>query len=258
MSFNEDNHYLPTKPTYLTNPLLRKSIVGRTRGAPDPVPGGDEAIFGRPNNQNEEGAAEVVHCWKTHTPNPEAIAHRDFVKTNKMATSEGCTTAKSNTRYRHSHMYRQRKSSGTAKSNADKVFHDKIQRETFGMKNRPSTPIKSLIMSQFHRNWVESQKTILQKKPNTRKLGSSDLPLSLERTYAKKDFRAEQPFKMKQFESVKSRVAVPDKMWYKNVKAKQAEKDKEDLYASNVDLETAIPPPEAGEPGQAQQEQESS
>lgn len=227
MSFNEDNHYLPASHKFQANPLLNKSIVGHTRGSLDPLPGGEDAIYGRPNIQTAEGAGEVVHHWKTHTPNPEAVAHRDFVKTNRMAASQGCTTAKANTRYRHSHMYRQKKSTVVDKQNADKGFHKKLQGQTFGMRNKASEPIKYVVMNQYQAHWIQGQKNILQKKPKSRHGGVRQYyPPSIQHSGTAGERHEREPFKMKQFANVKSRVAVPEKGWYKGIEQKQRDDEK--------------------------------
>lgn len=227
-TWTEENHYLPKKKKFTTNPLLKKSRVGRTKGASDPLPP-ESFVYGRPGSTGEPTAAEVMHDWQMHMPNKEAIASRDFVRTNKEAAAVGCTDVKMNAAFRTSRMYRQRK--GPVRNKSEEVFHDKLNNMTFGMKNETGTPIDRVVTNEFHRKWVNKQKHVLRAPPRTRSQASSIPAFTRRRKSgdATRGTRQEPLFKMKQFAEVKSRVEIPKPDWYKP----RARTDRRGLEASS-------------------------
>lgn len=205
----EDNHYLPKKKAFAKNPLLHHSRVGKRRARTDKLPAGSFA-YGRPGPTGEPTAGEVIHQWKFHTPNEEAVPSRDYVRTNKKAADFGCTDAKQNSTFRYGRMYRQRK--GPFPNKEKESFHAKLSTMTFGVKNKESIPIRRVVTGEFHRKFIDRQKKVLKPKPTVKRVPNEGLPRIFQGVH---DRRSPGPgpaelFKMKQFLDVGSRVEVPN------------------------------------------------
>jgi len=133
------------------NPLLLRDDVGRAKQSCYDLP--DEHFsYGRPGNQDVEGAREVSMQWVSHTPSrsPEGSAP-DFMVLNKRATAAKITTSKDLKHFKNliedniaSPQYSA--PSGQAK---DTIPSDVIQGFTYGRKVRPSTPIQEGISYRF-------------------------------------------------------------------------------------------------------------
>jgi len=223
----EDNHYLPKKKIFAKNPLLRHSRVGKRRERTDRLPA-ENFTYGRPGATGEPTAGEVIHQWTTPSSEEAAAAaaarkcatpNRDFVRTNKEAVDRGYIDAKQNATFRHEKMYRQRK--GPFPNKEEESYHGKLDKMTFGMKNKASTPIQRVITGEFHRKFVDRQKKILRPKPAAKRLvanlGNTQKHLDVRRAdmhsaaaESRTGANAAEPFKMKQFLDVGSRVAVPN------------------------------------------------
>lgn len=205
----EDNHYLPKKKAFAKNPLLHHSRVGKRRARTDKLPA-ESFAYGRPGATGEPTAGEVIHQWKFHAPNEEAVPSRDYVRTNKAAADFGCTNAEQNSTFRHGKMYRQRK--GPFPNKKKESFHEKLGTMTFGVKNKASTPIDRVVTGEFHRNFIERQRKVLKPKHAfKRQLPNGGLPRI---AHAVRDVRSPaapaELFKMKQFRDIGSRVEVPN------------------------------------------------
>mmetsp|Transcript_20507 Transcript_20507/g.57360 ORF Transcript_20507/g.57360 Transcript_20507/m.57360 type:complete len:296 (-) Transcript_20507:230-1117(-) len=148
--------FTPRQPT---NPLLQKDIVGRARPSCYDLPQ-DTFSYGRPGNQDAEGAREVSMRWVDHTPSrgPEEFAP-DFIHLHKKAASARITTAKDLKHYRKEYDITQtpRMLAASAPPSTDAakggpkplVPSDVIPGFTYGRKVRPSTPIHEVLSYRF-------------------------------------------------------------------------------------------------------------
>lgn len=225
--FGEDDHYLPKKNKFTKNPLLRHSRVGKRRERTDKYPP-ENFTYGRPGPTGEPSAGEVIHQWKFHTPNDEAAPSRDFVRTNKEAVDSGCIDAKQNATFRFTKMYRQHK--GPFPNKEEESFHKRLDKMTFGRKNKTSTPIHRVVTGEFQRAFIANQKKALKPKANSKRLPRAH-------SVAKNNTPAveshSQPasglFKMKKFLDVGSRVEVPNPKYRRS----------EDVWAEEQGVMTA-------------------
>lgn len=138
------------------NPLLVKDDVGRARPSCYDLPG-DAFSFGRPANQDLEGAREVSMRWVSHTPSraPEETAP-DFVTLHRKAAGARVATARDLKHYRAEHELLATPRGGGQGSDAPGsgppkalVPSDVIPGFTYGRKVRPSTPIHEVISNRF-------------------------------------------------------------------------------------------------------------
>jgi len=138
------------------NPLLQKDDVGKARPTCYNLP--DDAFsYGRPGNQDLEGAREVSMRWVSHTPSrgPEEYAP-DFIHLHKKAAGAKITTSKDLKHFRQEYDFtqtpRQNVSSGAESARGPPkplVPSDIIPGFTYGRKVRPSTPIHEVISCRF-------------------------------------------------------------------------------------------------------------
>lgn len=140
-----------TRPT---RPLLVRDDMGRPRATTFNLPD-ENFVYGRPGNQDLEGAREVCMHWASHVPSkgPE-VNVPDFVDLNRRAAASKVTTAKDLKHYRQeqdvlatprvSNASPRRRSPGRAI-----IPSDVVPGFTYGKKVRPSTPIHEVISARF-------------------------------------------------------------------------------------------------------------
>lgn len=139
-----------------TNPLLVRDDVGKAKPSCYDLPG-SHFPYGRPGNQDVEGAREVSMRWASHIPSiaPEAAAP-DFVGFNKKAACNRITTAKDLKYFRREHdavgvtapkdgflSARGRPGGGTFSPTGPSPSF------AYGRKVRPSTPIHEVLSNRF-------------------------------------------------------------------------------------------------------------
>jgi len=150
--------FTPRRPT---NPLLQRDDVGRAKTSCYDLP--DTAFtYGRPGNQDLEGAREVSMRWASHKPSraPEDLAP-DFQHLHKKAAAAKIVNSKDLKHFRkeydltetpRGHMGMGQvepvRVAGTAGSKP-LVPSDVIPGFTYGRKVRPSTPIHEVISYRF-------------------------------------------------------------------------------------------------------------
>lgn len=170
------------------NCLLVRRPLGRVKPSTYALPG-EDFVYGRKDIGDEEGAREVVGSWRQHKANPESIPGRDFVRSNKYAVVNGCTTSKSMAGFRKANDIRKnkkktRKPIAALQNRNNQHIVDKISTvqsrdasvgvsavPTYGRPSKPSTPIINLITNSYQRNWIVNQhstKANVQKTKKTR------------------------------------------------------------------------------------------
>lgn len=153
----------PALPGNTRNPLLVRDAVGRAKPSCYDLPS-EQFAYGRPCNQDMEGAREVSMRWVSHTPSsePETSAP-DFVCFNKRATAAKITTARDLKHFRkerdvivaaaQSHHQRS-PSAGAAAPMSARLKQTTVAEMlpdgfVHGRKVRPSTPIQEVISYRF-------------------------------------------------------------------------------------------------------------
>jgi len=147
-------------PGNARNPLLVRDDVGRAKPSCYDLPS-EHFAYGRPCNQDMEGAREVSMRWVSHTPTKEPETHApDFVCFNKRATAAKITTARDLKHFRKERdvivaSAQQRAASAGANMPLSARLHKtpiaEILPDGFvhGRKVRPSTPINEVISYRF-------------------------------------------------------------------------------------------------------------
>jgi len=190
-----------------TNALLVRNPLGQVRPTTYQLPQ-DHFVYGQVDNGDEEGAAQVINSWKQHKANPEGLPGRDFVKLNKYAAVNGCTTSKNIAVFRQQNDIRLKQ--GPIKSQTGNALTRPNSSSIFGRPSPASAPIDDLLNNSYQRGWIQEQRAL--KMASTRQRGgmryaqSQHTRASLGHT----KIRAPHPrprFKLRQFENVRSRVA---------------------------------------------------
>lgn len=207
------------------NPLLQKDEVGRARPSCYDLPE-DTFAYGRPGNQDLEGAREVSMHWVSHTPSrsPE-FHHPNFVRLHKKAAGARITNPKDLKHYRKEYDLTETPRLADIAAEADAargpakalVPSDVIPGFTYGRKVRPSTPIHEVISYRFGdkaerelRNFAEKfeqhreqQRTEVRRIPltNASRGHASGAKKALLQNEDKKE-----PFKIKKFQNTTPKI----------------------------------------------------
>lgn len=133
-----------------TNPLLVRDNVGKPRSSTFDLPE-DGFAYGRPTNDDVEGAREVCMRWVAHTPSKQReVDAPDFVDFNRRAAAARVTTSK-DARHFHKECDLSPRSAQALHGSPGKALipSDVIPGFTYGRKVRPSTPIQEVISARF-------------------------------------------------------------------------------------------------------------
>uniref|UniRef100_A0A672KQN6 Cilia and flagella associated protein 77 n=1 Tax=Sinocyclocheilus grahami TaxID=75366 RepID=A0A672KQN6_SINGR len=98
----------------------------------------------------------AISSWHTHTMSTRNMeAERDFIALNREGVKSGLVTAKELQQYRATHDIRRQPLTreGFHRSAPDRIPAD----ASFGVTNRPSTPISELIEYKYAQRWLEEQ-----------------------------------------------------------------------------------------------------
>ena len=131
------------------NPLLVKIQTGKGRASTYSLPP-EGFTYGRRDNFEEEGVREVVNSWQKHTPAPESVPGRDFVKLNRSAVVKGAVSSKDIAAFRSTHDARLKSGATITKGAAPQLD----QFFTYGRPSKPSTPIHDVLTNSFQRNAI--------------------------------------------------------------------------------------------------------
>uniref|UniRef100_A0A3Q2VZT6 Cilia and flagella associated protein 77 n=1 Tax=Haplochromis burtoni TaxID=8153 RepID=A0A3Q2VZT6_HAPBU len=139
----------------LTDPLLIKAPLGRSRSKGFAVPGPDFTFGTSSNWLRDGGVAEALSSWNVQPRQEESAAqHADFVSLNREAVKSGMVTPKELSQYR----------AQRAQSSASELRHGRLPRcrdqvpdITFGVRNRPSSPMSDVLSHQYAQRWLHDQ-----------------------------------------------------------------------------------------------------
>lgn len=195
-----------------TNHLLVYPQLSRVKPTTYNLPPSD-FTYGWADANNEEGAGAVVGSWKQHKAAPDALEGRDFVRLNKFAAMNGCTSAKNVATYRRANDIRVGQgpiSRGTSRGEAKPFFPngDTI----FGRPSPACAPISDVLNNSYQRKWIAEQRelrnvhTKMKRQMKYAQAQHTRASLGHTKVQAPEDTRT--PFKLKQFEGVPSRVRL--------------------------------------------------
>jgi hypothetical protein len=205
------------------NPVLVKDDVGRAKSTCYDLPHESHA-YGRAEPADMEGAREVTMHWAAHVPRPKPDAdQQDFKKINKMASKAKVVNARQLKEF--TSQTDVRVLPPAASGPPPKVIpSDVIPSFAYGRKSRPSTPIASVIGSQYSLEYeeilnmayegYEQQKAAQDGKQKIRLTRAAKSIIAGARQNRADLLRAEtEPakgvFKMKKFANVPSRLQLP-------------------------------------------------
>jgi hypothetical protein len=189
-----------------SNHLLLKDEVGRSKPSTRDLPSSD-FTYGKSAGFDAEGARAVTSSWREHKPSSRGVPRRDFKKLNSMSVTQGCFTAK------HASLFRTTTDFKVKLDNIGKLNKapPKLNEDmTFGMPDRPSTPINAVVGNLYGRVAAEIKAEDYSQPVVEKKIGRPRLTKAY--SYLATAVRAslepntKQEFKLKKFQAVTSRT----------------------------------------------------
>ena len=185
--------------------LLVQDVVGKTRLTSRDLPPTSHA-YGAPSKGQAEGAKAVILTWKQGKPSVTAKPKLDYARMNAKAAKNGLTTSRAFAESaRAAPLYE-----STKRAVAGSV--PKANRSmTYGRKNVYCDDIKALISGDYNPNFTMDDRTYPANTSRSRKseTRAAMLPAATKASIghrAKPAPVAKEPFKMKRFQNVPSRV----------------------------------------------------
>ncbi|XP_054895886.1 cilia- and flagella-associated protein 77 [Poeciliopsis prolifica] len=147
------------RESMLRDPLLIKAPLGRARSRGLNIPGPD-FTYGASTMMKDGSVAEALSSWQLQTEAEEAVIKvscPNFVALNRDAVRSGLVTAKELRQYRIQVGDLQIQA-------AEKQQHCRTSRRphlvpdiTFGIRNRPSSPLADVLAHHYGHRWLEEQ-----------------------------------------------------------------------------------------------------
>ena len=186
--------------------LLVKDVVGATRHSVHDLPPSSHA-YGMTQKTQQEGAKAVILTWKAGKPSVTAKPKLDYQRMNANAAKKGLTTSRAFAdSARAAPLFESAKristNTGAPKANRDM---------TYGRKNVYSDDIKALISGDYNPNFTQGDSSYPANTSRSRKAEKA-AAFAPAATKASIGHRAKpapvekEPFKMKRFQNVPSRV----------------------------------------------------
>ncbi|KAM5145909.1 cilia- and flagella-associated protein 77 [Mantella aurantiaca] len=150
----ENERFGVVRETMNNNQLLQKAELGKIKKRCFSLPGPD-FTYGQNSFLKEGGVAAAIGHWQT----VEAKARQrklesDFVALNREAVKSGLVTATEHQIFRNTHKIWLPFNEGRIKDHSLHIPPGM----TFGISNRPSTPINELIEHKYQNIWLEQQR----------------------------------------------------------------------------------------------------
>ena len=193
-------------PPHLKKKTMIKDRVGCVRTTAYELPD-EKHVFGKADLKDSEDAGVVMSRWIASTPSQPKESQRSFIKTNKCALKEGCLTAKSQRAYAQEHQdIRFTQPSGKPTSTS----HAPPFKGPYGAVTKDQGESIRKLIEAGYTDWLEDgidypdlsaleQKRRLKAPKATKASVGHDIR-------SKEEVVAKEPFKMKRFAKVQSRV----------------------------------------------------
>ncbi|XP_065822455.1 cilia- and flagella-associated protein 77 isoform X1 [Labrus bergylta] len=158
------------RDSMLINPRIVKAPLGQSRSVGLSVPG-PNFTYGTSSSHRDGGVAEVLSGWRVQPSRGDSAPHQavipDFVSLNRDAVKSGLVTSKELSQYRAQRgvAYNALKPKESLASRCPVVPDI-----TFGVPNRPSSPLSDLLSHQYGHRWLDKQLTRSQISNNQQKL----------------------------------------------------------------------------------------
>uniref|UniRef100_A0A146NXM3 Cilia and flagella associated protein 77 n=1 Tax=Fundulus heteroclitus TaxID=8078 RepID=A0A146NXM3_FUNHE len=193
------------RASMLTDPLLIKAPLGKVQSRGLTVPGPD-FTFGTSSSFRDGGVAEALSSWRVQPRREESAWCLDFVSLNRDAVRSGLVTSKELSQYRAQRGWVK------AQKPAAKQHEGRASRQppvvpdiTFGVRNRPSSPLADILSHQYGQRWIDQQLTRNQTNGHKRTIKPGQAAET--RTTLLRKTRSvpvkQTPFRLPQFSQVK-------------------------------------------------------
>uniref|UniRef100_A0A7S2C318 Uncharacterized protein n=1 Tax=Alexandrium andersonii TaxID=327968 RepID=A0A7S2C318_9DINO len=200
------------------NAVLVKDDIGKAKPTVYDLPHEGHA-YGRAEMPDLEGAREVTMNWASHVPRAKSgPAGQDFKLINKMATRNRVSNAKDLADFRKSSDFPLTQQ-GPAGVLPKVIPSDVIPSFAYGKKSRPSTPISAVVgghfaaehedaLDQNYLRYAEEQGPAGPRKVKLTKASRDRISDSRTKKALENSQEVKEPFKMKKFSRVSSRLEL--------------------------------------------------
>lgn len=131
---------LPSK-----NILLNKAPVGKGKIATFDLPVNPAHVYGKLNKKDAFCAGQLMTSWAEQQEVTQVSGERDYRKMNKMAIAKGIADAKGVDQFRRDVDVRK----AVRRQDQAAPVTERIAVDTYGKKNRASTPIKGIMQGDY-------------------------------------------------------------------------------------------------------------
>ncbi|XP_074495854.1 cilia- and flagella-associated protein 77 isoform X4 [Sebastes fasciatus] len=144
------------RTSMLTNQLLIKASLGKTRSRGMPVPGPDFTYGTSSSQLRDGGVSEGVSSWRVPSSRPRPPVAPDFVSLNRDAVKSGLVTSKELNQYRAQRGGTRIQRPAPNRREDGDSRHPAVADITYGVTtSRPSSPLSDLLSHQYARRWTE-------------------------------------------------------------------------------------------------------
>ncbi|XP_074495852.1 cilia- and flagella-associated protein 77 isoform X2 [Sebastes fasciatus] len=143
------------RTSMLTNQLLIKASLGKTRSRGMPVPGPDFTYGTSSSQLRDGGVSEGVSSWRVPSSRPRPPVAPDFVSLNRDAVKSGLVTSKELNQYRAQRGGTRIQRPAPNRREDGDSRHPAVADITYGVTTRPSSPLSDLLSHQYARRWTE-------------------------------------------------------------------------------------------------------
>ncbi|CAJ1069552.1 cilia- and flagella-associated protein 77 isoform X2 [Xyrichtys novacula] len=197
------------RDSMLINPRLIQAPLGKSMSRGLSLPGPDFTYGTTSSSIRGGGMAEVLSSWKVQPSREDSAPHRTlvphFVSLNRDAVKSGVVTSKELSQYRAQRAEAMSQSHAPRKKDTLASRRLVVPDITFGVPNRPSTPLEDLLSHQYGRRWLDQQlsrsQNCIQQQQKLQRIKSKDNRTSLLRR-SKPLPVTQTPFKLPRFAQV--------------------------------------------------------
>lgn len=163
------------RESMLKNELQFLPQLGRTRERGHQLPP-SEFTYGVANIKLDGGVPEALQTWADQPKSAKARDERyqivrDYITINKEAARNGCTNTKQNDQFRYLNDITRKVKIGGNSGDSVNLFKHQVnfpEGHTFGMANRPTTPISEVLEHKYLKDWLKTQEETEAKKVEAR------------------------------------------------------------------------------------------
>lgn len=197
MKESEHSYYQNLKKS--KNALLVRAEIGKAKECVRKLPPPDHS-YGHKLKADNENAGALISSWQTHQPTKDSQSNKDYSKLNKLGVVNKITDPKQVKQFREKHDVHVKKLKGKLEV-SQKPIHDDF---VFGIKNKPSTPIKNLVQFDYgNQAMVQTHKVYLQSPGEKPQENKAKAEVSLTPSPPDKKL-----FKLQKFSNIKGKIKI--------------------------------------------------